>query len=179
VLADAQAPDPFRADLIRSLAFSTGEVALEPGGQPASASVAALWNGRRGTVLVVLSRAEPAGVRSFRVDGVLESEEAVNRAMEYAIGYAEGLGFRMQALPLPELDESERAARLAEWREIWRQYEIEHGGPELAASAGDDLEVGDPDTDEGAGEPGKVVLARIPLLRRGRRAALARILAYF
>ena len=64
MLAKADGPTALRAELIRALAFSEGKVERAGSAEPVDsvAALAAVWNGRKGYVALLVRDVDPARI---------------------------------------------------------------------------------------------------------------------
>jgi hypothetical protein len=165
-------PTALRADLVRALSFSAEPVRLEPTGTPATGAIAAVWNGERGLVVLIVREIEPAAVRRFEFELPIESVADLDGAIERAHEFAEQLGFYMDAGEFSGLDPEAQSERIAGWnalRKLARRRRAEsEATPELETAA-----------QAAAEERPQAVLGKIALVRRERPSALARILGFF
>jgi hypothetical protein len=135
-------PTALRPDFVRALAFSLDEVEISTsvGMRLAGAAIAAVWNGHKGFVAVIVRHAEPA-----RVDRYVHAEPAASEAdldaqTEAALAFAETLGFAMDSPEFAGLDAGERDRRLARWNLMRKVRPLPAPPPQetsLAASAQD------------------------------------------
>jgi hypothetical protein len=120
MFAKSEGPTALRADLVRALSFSEAKVARE-GVTDAVESVAALaavWNGRKGYVAILVRDAEPARIERYVTEGAITTPEALAEATEEAIEFAESLGFAMDAPVFADLSEAERESRMQRWNKL-------------------------------------------------------------
>ena len=120
MFAKSDGPTALRAELVRALAFSEGKIA-QPGNDAIIESVAALaavWNGRKGYVALLVRAVEPPSLERYVTENAITSPEALAAVTEEAIAFAESLGFSMDAPTFAELSEVEREARMQRWNKL-------------------------------------------------------------
>ena len=120
MFAKSEGPTALRADLVRALAFSEAKVARGGDGEMVEsvASLAAVWNGRKGYVALLVRDVEPARIERYVTEGSITSVEALDAATEEGVAFAESLGFQMEAPAFAELSESEREQRMQRWNKL-------------------------------------------------------------
>jgi len=186
----ADGPTAVRAELVRALSLSLN--AIEPEGADLDgrfcAALAAVWNGKKATVALLLRHVDKPVLRRHVFSGPLTSAEAVASAVDEGLALAETMGFTMDDAEFVELDEAEQAERLGCWNDLRRvKNKVSHidvagtraPGPEQA-EAGPAVPT-EPQPAAGA-PPGKVALGRLELVSQdssGRAGPLARLLSYF
>jgi hypothetical protein len=193
-------PTALRADLVRALAFSVQQCELEtPQGanEPAVAALAGVWNGRKGFVALVLYRIPSQSVERYVFADAIDSDDALSNAIEEGLAFAESFGFGMDAPEFLGLDLEQQEQRLRLWDKLRKPRpgiapQPEARTPEPAKHAGDidpaatptPVPVADPRAQPQpvAADPGRAVLGRIELVRRGsdesRIDPLIRLLSY-
>jgi len=120
MFAKSDGPTALRADLVRALAFSEAKVE-RPGDAALVESVAALaavWNGRKGYVALLVRDVEPPRIDRYVTEGAITSEQALEAATEEGIAFAESLGFQLDSPRFTELSEDAREARLHRWNKL-------------------------------------------------------------
>jgi hypothetical protein len=120
MFAKADGPTALRAELVRALAFSEAKVE-RPGDVElveAVAALAAVWNGRKGYVALLVREVEPARIERYVTENQITSTEALSEATVEAIAFAESLGFAMDAPDFAELSEVERDSRMQRWNKL-------------------------------------------------------------
>jgi len=120
MFAKSDGPTALRADLVRALAFSEAKVE-RPGDAALVESVAALaavWNGRKGYVALLVRDVEPPRIDRYVTEGAITSEQALEAATEEGIAFAESLGFQLDSPGFAELSEDAREARLHRWNKL-------------------------------------------------------------
>jgi hypothetical protein len=120
MFSKSEGPTALRADLVRALCFSEAKLARD-GVTDAVESVAALaavWNGRKGYVAILVRDMEPPRVERYVTEGAITSTEALAAATEEAIAFAESLGFAMDAPAFADLSEAERESRMQRWNKL-------------------------------------------------------------
>jgi hypothetical protein len=120
MFAKSDGPTALRAELVRALAFSEAKVARANDGEliESVAALAAVWNGRKGYVALLVRDIEPARIDRYVTEGAITSVEALGAATDEAIGFAESLGFMMDAPAFAELSEAERESRMQRWNKL-------------------------------------------------------------
>ena len=120
MFSKSEGPTALRADLVRALAFS--EAKLERDGESHAvesvAALAAVWNGRKGYVAILVRDVEPPRVERYVTEGAITSIEALTAATEEAIAFAESLGFAMDAPAFADLSQAERESRMQRWNKL-------------------------------------------------------------
>jgi hypothetical protein len=193
-------PTALRADLVRALAFSVQQCDLErPGGgtEPAVAAIAAVWNGRKGFVALVIYRIESQDVERYVFADAIDEEAALAHATEEGLAFAESFGFGMDVPEFMGLEVGQQEQRLRLWDKLRKprlgiSAAAPPRAPQVARPVAGDI---DPDatptpipTAEDHVSPpaaeasaGRAVLGRIELVRRGsetaRPDALTRLLS--
>ena len=117
---EADGPTALRPDLIRALSLSVDVVRLEGDGTSGRfcAALSAVWNGSKGFVGVLLRNVEDPVVRRFVMDGPIDSEGALNSAVDEGIAFAESLGFKMDHPEFVTLEADDRARRVHAWNDV-------------------------------------------------------------
>ncbi|HTO53119.1 MAG TPA: hypothetical protein VMR50_07010 [Myxococcota bacterium] len=120
MFAKSDGPTALRADLVRALAFSEAKVARANDGEliESVAALASVWNGRKGYVALLVRDIEPARIDRYVTENAITSVEALAAATEEAVGFAESLGFLMDAGDFAELSEAERESRMQRWNKL-------------------------------------------------------------
>jgi len=147
MFAKSDGPTALRAELVRALAFSEGKI-VQPGNDAMIESVAALaavWNGRKGYVALLVRAVEPPGLERYVTENAITSPEALAAATEEAIAFAESLGFSMDAPTFAELSEVEREARMLRWNKLRKLRKPEAPRVSGAVNPGDTGEFAVPD----------------------------------
>lgn len=147
MFAKSDGPTALRADLVRALAFSEAKVA-QPGDEILVESVAALaavWNGRKGYVAILVRRESPPSLDRYVSESAITSAEALAVATEEAVAFAESLGFAMDAPAFGELTEVERDARMQRWNTLRKLRKPAEPRVTEAMSSGDTAEFAVPD----------------------------------
>jgi hypothetical protein len=114
-------PTALRADLVRALAFSVQQCDLERSGggtEPAVAAIAAVWNGRKGFVALVIYRIESQDVERYVFADAIDEEAALAHATEEGLAFAESFGFGMDAPEFTGLDVGQQEQRLRLWDKL-------------------------------------------------------------
>jgi hypothetical protein len=169
-------------ELVYALAFSRETLALDPAGAPTRAALVGVWNGERGLVVVLLRQVEPPNVRRFQFEEEIASIAALDQAVAQAAAFAAAFGFRMDDPVYRDLPADRREGRFQEWDAMRKVRRPRSQRSPFAASGtaeaarGPSDSAASPDPNE---ESTRTILGRVALVRRGRRKALARILAYF
>jgi len=120
MFAKSEGPTALRAELVRALAFSEAKVE-RPGDDSLVESVAALaavWNGRKGYVALLVRDVDPPRIDRYVTENAITSEEALQAATEEGIAFAESLGFQLDSPSFGELSEDAREGRLHRWNKL-------------------------------------------------------------
>jgi hypothetical protein len=195
-------PTALRADLVRALAFSVQQCELEtPEGkrEPAVAALAGVWNGRKGFVALVLYRIPSQSVERYVFADAIDSQDAVEHAVEEGLAFAESFGFGMDAPEFLGLDVEQQEQRLRLWDKLRKPRpgitpQPEARTPEPVQEHAGDIDplatptpVPAPEEPRAQPQPvaadaGRAVLGRIELVRRGpdesRIDPVTRLLSY-
>jgi hypothetical protein len=120
MFAKSEGPTALRADLVRALSFSEAKVARDDLTDTVEsvAALAAVWNGRKGYVAILVREVDPPRVERYVTEGAITSPEALAAATEEALAFAESLGFTMDAPAFADLPESERESRMQRWNKL-------------------------------------------------------------
>jgi hypothetical protein len=120
MFAKAEGPTALRAELVRALAFSEAKVERPGGDAPieAVAALAAVWNGRKGYVALLVRDVEPPRIDRYVTEGAITSPEALDAATEEGIAFAESLGFVLDSPAFGALGADAREARLHRWNKL-------------------------------------------------------------
>src|SRR5262245_29337299 len=121
MFAKSDGPTALRAELVRALSFSDGKIEQPGDGESLVESVAALaavWNGRKGYVALLVRAVSPARLERWVSEAAITSAEALAEVTREAIAFAESLGFAMDAPDFAELSEVERDARMSRWNKL-------------------------------------------------------------
>ncbi|MEX2208938.1 MAG: hypothetical protein WEF50_22205 [Myxococcota bacterium] len=113
-------PTALRADLVRALSFSHDRIErLNEGGTVASlAALAAVWNGRKGHVALIVRDVEPAAIERYVGSEPILTESELDSAVEEGIAFAESLGFSMDASEFVMLSNDAREERIYRWNKL-------------------------------------------------------------
>ncbi len=174
---EVDGPTALRPEMVRALAFSAAEARVETsdGQERCVAAVAAVWNGRRGFVAVLLRFLDKSLVRRFTFSDAIRSLEEMSIPMEEGMGFAGSLGFVMDNAEFMSLDPAQKQARLRRWNQLRKP--LPH--PRYARGA-QGAAPARPSAGEGA-RP--AVLGRISLVRQGgaeeQPDLLTQLLAFF
>lgn len=167
-------PTALRLDMIQALSFATEEVAL-PGADGVVRTLAALsgvWNGTKGYIAVLLRPLDTTAVRRFTYSHPLQSLEELWTAIDEAMAFVEGMGFRMDPPEFLSLPENVRRARLEAW-DVLRKPSSSSQARTLPPAR----RLARPSVDTGS-SPGGAVLGRVAVVRGGL-ATRARLLGQF
>lgn len=120
MLAKAEGPTALRSELIRALAFSEGKIERPGSAEPIDsvAALAAVWNGRKGYVALLVRDVDPARIERWVTENTITSEEALAAATEDAMVFAESLGFAMDNPEFTKLSDFERDQRMHRWNKL-------------------------------------------------------------
>ena len=113
-------PTALRADLVRALSFSHDRIErLVQGATVASlAALAAVWNGRKGHVALIVRDVEPAAIERYVGSAPILSESDLDSAVEEGLAFAESLGFSMDAQEFVLLSNEAREERIYRWNKL-------------------------------------------------------------
>jgi hypothetical protein len=113
-------PTALRADLVRALSFSHDRIErLSEGATVASlAALAAVWNGRKGHVALLVRDVEPAAIERYVGSAPILSESDLDAAVEEGLAFAESLGFSMDAPEFVLLSVEAREERIYRWNKL-------------------------------------------------------------
>jgi hypothetical protein len=192
---EADGATALRPDLVHTLAVSIAVHDIE--GEPSCAATAAVWNGRKGYVAVVVRGLRSGAVTRFVYDGSLKSIEKLEEAAAAGMQYAESLGFCMDAGEFAALDAAQQAERIDLWDDVRKRKRYPRHLPPLdeqAAGAAPPAQTAPPesasakssdDADEAAdSKSGRAVLGQIeivrhPSTREGWLDPIGRVLQHF
>ncbi len=120
MFAKSDGPTALRSELVRALAFSEGKVAQAGDDElvESVAALAAVWNGRKGYVALLVRAVMPPTLERYVTENAITSPEALAVMTEEAIAFAESLGFSMDASVFVELSEMERDVRMQRWNKL-------------------------------------------------------------
>ena len=113
-------PTALRSDLVRALSFSHDRIERLAAGATVSslASLAGVWNGRKGHVALIVRDVEPAAIERYVSSNPISSEADLDAAVEEGLAFAESLGFSMDAPEFRILSLEEREARIYRWNKL-------------------------------------------------------------
>jgi hypothetical protein len=113
-------PTALRADLVRALSFSHDRIdRLSDGATVASlAALAAVWNGRKGHVALIVRDVEPAAIERYVGSTPILSEADLDAVIEEGLAFAESLGFSMDAPEFVMLSTEAREERIYRWNKL-------------------------------------------------------------
>jgi hypothetical protein len=113
-------PTALRPDLVRALSFSIQELTLETeeGPRRALCGLAGVWNDSKGVVVLIVRHLSPPTTIRYAFAEPVNSEAELEQAIDSGIGYAESLGFLMDAPDFLELPEQSQQERLRVWNEL-------------------------------------------------------------
>ncbi len=134
---ESQGPTALRADIVRTLAFSVNDVEVDgaSGAELSRAGLAAVWNGKRGYVAVLIRSLTRPVVRRFAFTDPLESLNELDLAIENGLGFAADLGFMMDAPVFSELPGSQQEERQKRWNWLRKPKAGEPPAPNASSSA--------------------------------------------
>jgi hypothetical protein len=120
MFAKSEGPTALRAELVRALAFSEAKIERPGEDSPVEsvAALAAVWNGRKGYVAILVRDVGASQIERYVSENAITSPEALSAATEEAIAFAESLGFTMDAPGFAELGEAERESRMLRWNKL-------------------------------------------------------------
>jgi len=192
---EADGATALRPDLVHTLAVSIEVHDIE--GEPSCAATAAVWNGRKGYVAVVVRGLRSGAVSRFVYDGSLKSMEKLEEAAAAGLHYAESLGFCMDAGEFAALDAAQQSERVDLWDDIRKRKRYPRHLPPLdsqpagvapaasAAPAESASAKSQEDADEGGdSKTGRAVLGQIEIVRQsstreGWLDPIGRVLQHF
>jgi hypothetical protein len=187
-------PTSLRQDMVWALAFSLRDSIVETteGEGLAKAGMAAMWNGRKGEVVVLIRRIDPPAVARYRCTEPITTTADLETAIDAALGFAETLGFMLDNAAFRDLTETEQRDRLATWdglRRVKRKSRSSRETPEKKPAPGGMARepAPPPEMDFSNGDSmqdGQAVLGKIALVRKGGAAGrsidpLGRLLSFF
>jgi len=145
MFAKSDGPTALRAELVRALAFSEAKVANDDGGDPVEsvAALAAVWNGRKGYVALLVRSIEPPSLERYVTENAITTPDGLDAVTEEAIAFAESLGFAMDAPTFSDLSEVEREVRMQRWNKLRKLRKPT--GPRVTVNPGDTGEFAVPD----------------------------------
>lgn len=162
----AEGPTSLRLDLVWALAFSLRDELIELDGErfEARAGMAAMWNGVKGQVVVLVRRLEPPAVERYRSTEAIGSCERLFAVVDAGHRFAESLGFKLDIAEFRSLPEAEQKLRVRSWNQLRKvRPPAEAGGPGA-----------------GPGRRRKSVLGKISLVRKGNGIELGgRLRSFF
>jgi hypothetical protein len=192
---EVDGPTALRPEMVRALAFSTGEARVETsdGQERCVAAVAAVWNGQRGYVAVLLRFLDKPLVRRFTFSDAIRALEEMSIPLEEGMGFAASLGFIMDGTEFMSLDPAQKRARLKRWNQLRKPLPSPMYERRAQEAAPNEPEGSTPDAGPQAGAaPARpsagegarpAVLGRISLVRQGgageRPDLLTQLLAFF
>ncbi len=124
-------PTALRADLVRALSFSIQQAELEgpQGPVPAVAALAAVWNGRKGFVAILVRFVNSQRVDRYVHGDSLTSESDMIAAVEEGLGFTQSLGFGMDEPDFHELGIEVQDQRMRLWNRLRKPGEPADPGP--------------------------------------------------
>ncbi|HTO06049.1 MAG TPA: hypothetical protein VMR86_03250 [Myxococcota bacterium] len=145
MFSKSDGPTALRADLVRALSFSEAKVTRDDVSDAVEsvAALAAVWNGRKGYVAILVRDVEPARIERYVTEGAITSTEALAAATEEAIAFAETLGFVMDAPVFSDLSEVERESRMQRWNKLRKLRKP--AAADASAAGGDTAELAIPE----------------------------------
>ncbi len=113
-------PTALRADLVRALSFSHDRVERQSEAATVAslAALAAVWNGRKGHVALIIRDVEPAAIERYVGSAPILSEDDLDSAVEEGLAFAESLGFSMDAPEFVMLSNEARGERIYRWNKL-------------------------------------------------------------
>ena len=178
MFTEADGPTALRREFLCALSVSlNAEELSRPGGAGLfCAAIAAVWNGKKGVVVLLYRHTEERILIRNQFDGPLASEAAVLEAFDEGIELAESTGFTMDAPDFADLGDEQQAARLAIWNTVRKvKKRLGHLTP-----SSPEIPSGEPVPEQADAE--KSVLGKLELVQKTgdtRPEPLARLLTYF
>lgn len=120
MLSKTDGPTALRADLVRALSFSHDRIDRNVGGGTVAslAALAAVWNGRKGHVALIVRDVEPAAIERYVGSEPILSESELDSAVEEGLAFAESMGFSMDAPEFVMLSNEAREERIYRWNKL-------------------------------------------------------------
>lgn len=140
MFSQTDGPTALRPDLVRAISFSIQELTLETeeGPRRALCGLAGVWNDSKGVVVLIVRHLSPAAALRYAFAQPINSEEELEQAIDDGIGYAESLGFLMDAPNFAELPEHAQQERLRIWNELRKVRKSgSRSKPDRAKATGD------------------------------------------
>lgn len=140
MFSQTDGPTALRPDLVRAISFSIQELTLETedGPRRALCGLAGVWNDSKGVVVLIVRHLSPPATLRYAFAQPIHSEEMLDQAIDDGIGYAESLGFLMDAPHFVELPERAQQERLRIWNELRKvRRSGSRSKPGRAAATGD------------------------------------------
>lgn len=187
-------PTALHEELIRALSLSLGEaeVQSEDGTGIARGGVAAVWNGRKGRVVLLVRYRKPDRLARWVLKDPIRSLPQLESAVEEGLGFLNRMGFLMDDPAFVKLEPAQQVARIRSWEELRgvpvgppprAEQSGREASSEIAAAVAEELSGFEPAT-QGGETSLKPVLGRIRLVQRveregSRPAPITRILSSF
>ena len=208
MFVEREGPTALRADLVRALSLSVNVVEMSgsAGEGRFCAALSAVWNGKMGSVAIVLREVSSHVVRRYVAVDPVDSEERLTSVVTAGISFAESMGFAMDPSEFVSLPDKEMTRRMKIWNNVRKpgkpldhledksEAEPDHFSADPAPASGaiaatpPETTDGDPfdgwdqdrDPEQAAEDDGKAVLGRLALVRKGGRPdAQTRLRSHF
>jgi hypothetical protein len=120
MFARCDGPTALRPDLVRALALSLQDSEVDMGNGPvhARAGVAAVWNGKKGLVVILVRIVEEGKLERYAFSDPILSEQELDDVVETALGFTESMGLLMGGPEFQTLDPGARETALRKWNTL-------------------------------------------------------------
>lgn len=153
MFVELEGPTALREDLVHALSLSLNVVQISGRGGSGRfcAALSAVWNGKLGSVAVLLHEVDGEAIRRFVAVDAASDENSLEYLVDAAIAFSESMGFRMDQPDFHAISKEEAQSRLAVWNRIRKpKRAVTHLDKGLPAQEGSD-----PITDPGLDPPRK------------------------
>jgi hypothetical protein len=179
-------PTALRPDLVRALAFSLqdAEVDLGRGLTHSRAGMAAVWNGKKGQVVILVRFVEAGETERYVYTEPISSERELLEAIDAALGFTESLGLLMGGTEFHELETTSREAEIQKWNAL-RSQEGSDSGKRAKAKSGKRKAASPLEDSQSVAVDGpRAVVGRVQVVRKrvgpdSPREGLGRVLSSF
>lgn len=166
-----QGPTRLKVDLVWAIAFSLAdaEVPTDDGSVVAAcAGMAALWNGRRGEVVVLIRHRESGEIDRYHWSEQLLELDDLNSAVDASQSFCESLGFLLDGSDFRGVEDEERRERLQRWEQLCKTASGRRAAGEAASRGRKAKRRSEEEADDESGDDDadRSVLARISLVRK-------------